>query len=318
MTTHNQSRETSTLQGFNQTHLVNHVTDQKARIIPEAIQRLKDEIPQERRQVMRFPGGTEANFYNCTISSYSPQDSLNSKYARNNVNVLDLFIEVSKQMEWKVIPVLNLYEEYINPSLTAERERQNIMMIDKILDAGVEIAYIELGNELNIWLDKSKLRSADYNRDPENHNREIQRYYDISTKYYNLLKERYPNIKIAAVYADDNNARDRQWQKVFSQGKWEGLVVHLYEDDPESLWSPKIREIVESCKDVGKECLITEWAWKLGAGTNSPAYRANSRSPLLPKYHEQGWQLMEDNGVAVSCFHRISGIGGHLYNYVQF
>jgi hypothetical protein len=84
------------------------------------------------------------------------------------------------------------------------------------------------------------------------------------------------------------------------------------------LWSPKIKEIVESCNDVGKECLITEWAWKLGSGTNSQAYRANSKSPLLLKYHEQGWELMRNNGVAVSCFHRISGIGRHEYNYIQF
>ena len=55
------------LQGFNQTHLINHITDEKAVIIPEALQRLKDEIPEERRQVIRFPGGTEANFYNCDM-----------------------------------------------------------------------------------------------------------------------------------------------------------------------------------------------------------------------------------------------------------
>lgn len=307
-------KQNTQLQGFNQTHFINHITDNEALVIDSLVDKIKNINP-EKRQVIRWPGGTEANFYNCTMSGYSVQEE-DSKYARNGVNAFDIFIDVSKDIQWQVIPVLNLYEEYKNPSLASDRQYQNMLMIEKLVAAGIEIPYIELGNELNIWIEGVK--HSDYNRNKTGYDREIKKYYDISLRYYNLIKSKYPDIKVAAVYCEDNNGRDKQWQRVFSQGPWEGLIVHVYEDKPESQWESHIQEIVNDCNKVGKECLITEWAWKLGPSPLSLAYKINSSSPLLPKYHEIGWELMQRNNVAVSCFHRISGINGHPYNYVQF
>ena len=308
----------ATIFGFNQTHMMNTLTDNKCVIIWENVQRIITEIPEERRQVIRWPGGTEANFYNCEMWGYSVQEE-DSKWGRNSVNALSSFIDVSMMVKWEVIPVLNLYEEYLNPDLTAERERQNMLLIERIFKAGIKIPYIELGNELNIWVDKSKLKNSDYNRDKANYDREIKRYYDISLKYYKLIKAKYPNIKIAAVYCDNRNARDKAWQAVFKKGPWEGLVIHHYEEsNNEKDWVTNLTRMKKHCTDAKKEMLLTEWAWKLGPSITSAAYRKNASSPLLEKYNTISWDIISKLKIEVACFHRINGIGSHKYNYLQF
>ena len=307
----------STILGFNQTHMMNNLTNNKCVLDLSAINKIKAILPQY-RQTVRWPGGTEANTYNCEMWGYSTQGQ-DAKWSRNQINAFDRFLQLSAQMGWSVVLVLNVYEEYMNPNLQSERTRQNMLMIQKTIDAGINIEYIELGNELNIWIDKKKIKNSDYNKDKANYDREISRYYNISIRYYNLIKEECPNLKIAAVYADDLNARDRAWQTVFRSGPWDGLVVHLYESSTDkSKWLSNVQKLVANANLYEKDLLITEWAWKLGPSPNSAAYKTNSTSSLINQYHAEGWNIMSVAGVKIACFHRITGVGNHPYNYVKF
>lgn len=302
--------------GFNQTHLMTVLTDSKCRIKWNLVDRIIGEIPEVRRANMRVMGGTEANFWNIQMKGYSAQEA-NNKFERCGVSAFDLFIEVSKVIGWSVMPVWNLLDIYDKQKDSSRAMMSNIAMTNKLLDAGINVSYIELGNELNIWMDIKG--DKDYNKNPTEYDSEIKYMADISANMLDISNRNYPDTKVAGIYCRDLNSRDRAWQQQFKDIPFDGLVIHWYESSSNRKdWMANIVDIKKQCTDAGKECLITEFGWNLGPSTRSAAYRKNFDSPLREEYNKVSWELMEEAGVDVACYHRICGTGGHGYNYLQF
>lgn len=307
-----------TLSGFNQTHFANHVTDSKCKVVPALVHRVITEIPAERRQFCRFPGGTVANFYTIDMYGHTPAEAKNSKWQRAKINPIVPFIEASKIIGWDVIPVINLVEIY-NGKYTFDHGMElNLRMIKMFVDAGINVPYIELGNELNIWMNIKG--NSDYNRNKAEYDREIQRYYELSVRANMLIKSIYPEIKTAAVSARFGyNARDNKWSSLFNYGDWDGIVIHHYEDsaDPK-IWKERIAEMKQQADFAGKELLLTEVNVKLGPSVNSPAYRTNIKQTWLRDYQSAIWDICKRLKVNVLGYHNISGTDGHIYNYLNY
>ena len=307
-----------TLAGFNQTHFANHVTDGKCKVVPSLVHRVIKEIPAERRQWCRFPGGTVANFWNVDMYGHTPAEAKSSKWQRFKISPIIPFIEASKMIGWDVIPVINLVEIYNGTVSFDVGMNRNLRMIQMFLDAGINIPYVELGNELNIWMNIKG--NSEYIRNKAEYDREIQRYYELSVKADLIIHSVFPNIKTAAVSARYGlNARDNRWHTVFNGGGWEGIVMHHYEDsaDPK-IWEYDIAEMKKQADYAGKELLLTEVNVKLGPGVNSAAYRTNIKQTWLRDYQAAIWDICKRLKVNVLGYHNISGTDGHIYNYLQF
>lgn len=306
------------LLGFNQTHFANHITDNRCKVVPALVHRVITEIPAERRQWCRFPGGTVANFWNIEMFGHTPAEAKASKWQRFKISPIVPFIEASKMIGWDVIPVINLVEIYNGTVSFDVGMNRNLRMIQMFLDAGINIPYVELGNELNIWMNIKG--NSEYIRNKAEYDREIQRYYDLSVKADLIIHALYPNIKTAAVSARFGlNARDNRWHTVFNKGGWEGLVMHHYEDssDPK-IWEYDIADMKKQADYAGKELLLTEVNVKLGPGVNSPAYRTNIKQTWLKDYQDAIWDICKRLRVNVVGYHNISGTDGHIYNYLKF
>lgn len=302
--------------GFNQTHLANQLTDGKCNLIMDNIYRIIDEIEPKKRKFMRFPGGTVANEYNVDIYGHTLAEAKSSKWQRYKINPIIPFIQASKVIGWEIMPVINVTDIY-NGKVTFEKGmEQNLRMIKMFLDAGLKVPYVEIGNELNIWMNISG--SKDYNRNPSEYSREILKYFDISTKAHKAIKKEFPLIKTAGVSARNGlNARDNKWCSVFDKGEWNGIIIHHYEDNEDATkWLPNITAMVEQAKANGKELLLTEMNWRLGPSVTSLAYINNASKPSVGMYQENVWQLCEKSGVDYMAYHRIHGTDAHAYNYL--
>ena len=308
----------SIIYGFNQTHTINQLTNNKCKIIPSAVQRIINEIPSKRREVIRFPGGTVANEYNVNIFGHTLSEAKSSKWASFKINPIEPFIEASKIIGWKVIPVLNITDIYNDKISFDSGMDLNFKMLDMFLDAGIKVEHIELGNELNIWM---RIKgNKDYNKNVDEYNREIEKYYDLSVRVYNSVKNRYPKIKIGGVSARDGmNARDNKWCSLFDKGPWEAIIIHHYEDSGDKKdWESNIKKMVEQSKNNNKEIWITELNVRLGPSVTSAAYINNASQSWIQDYQNKIWDICEDIGVDLMCYHRITGTDNHSYNYLRF
>jgi len=113
--------------------------------MPEVRKLIKDLKP----NVMRFPGGTVANFYHLEGAGYGMKDNevqtvpiyqLNQKSRQNmSNNMIDRFIPIVKENNAKVLLVANMY---------TSTPDEVVAMAKKFRANGIEIVGIELGNEL--------------------------------------------------------------------------------------------------------------------------------------------------------------------------
>jgi hypothetical protein len=308
--------QAQTVFGFNQTHLTNSLTNNKGEVIWSNVEKIRSDIPKDKLQCIRWPGGTVANEYSIYIYGHTLSEAKSSKWQRLKLNPIKPFIEISKKVGWEVIPVLNLTDVYEGTISYDKGLSQSIEMIEMFLVNGIPIKWIELGNELNIWTGVT----GDYNRNQKKYDEAINRYYELSLKFFNDLSKRYPGIQIAAVSARSGmNGRDNKWSSIFDKGPWHGIVIHHYEDNSSpKIWQLNIEQMVAQAKAAKKKLLITELNVRLGPNPNSAAYKKNAGQSWISLYQEACWQICKNAGVDVVCYHRISGTDEHDYNYIEF
>lgn len=313
----------TTLLGFNQTHLVNQVTDSKCRIIPEKVDKLKT-IPTLFRSVMRWPGGSIAGDYHLGQLGHSSAEAKNSKWKRNNIDPMYVFIELSRMMKWKVLIVLNVEDIYYKNLEGKYQEAEasmdrNVKMVSIFRSLNIPIAGVEIGNEIQIY---TKVQ-GEYNRNPKAFNEAIDKYFAITETLHMMIKQLDPDIKTGACYVTPNaaaaNNRDLRWWDVFKDTSCDALIVHHYEEDTdEKNWLPKLQRMSDSIHNLGKEAWFTEGMWNFGPGTNHPKFAASMRATQTWQKYKDSWFLMvQEAGFDIATMHRISGNDGHPYDFVE-
>lgn len=307
-----------TIFGFNQTHTANQLTDNKCKVIPAAVNRIIKEIDAEKRASIRFPGGTVANEFNVNIYGHTLAEAKSSKWQKNKINPIVPFIEASKMIGWSVIPVINVTDIYNGKVSFDEGMSLNLKMIDMFVRSGVKVSHVEIGNELNIWMNIRG--NKDYNRNPKEYDVEIQKYYDLCLKADKLIKAAFPGVKTGGVSARFGyNARDNKWCSLFDYGTWDAIIIHHYEDvGDKSIWEKNIAEMVAQAKACKKELWITELNVRLGPSVGSLAYKRNASQSWITDYQTEIWDICKRLKVDLMCYHRITGTDDHSYNYLKF
>lgn len=308
-----------TLVGCNQTHLCNLVTDAKCKLIPEKVKKLQA-IPSHLIEVMRFPGG-DADYIPGQLG-HSKKEAKSSKWQRCKVDPMYVFIELSKIMKWKVLIVLNMdtpFTKYSKDEYFIEDIDANELMVKKFIQSGIPIAGVEIGNELQIYTGVT----GDYNKNSSAYNKAIDDYLFLTELMDTHIKAIDKNIKTGACYVTPQaaaaNGRDRRWQQVFTKTSCNALIVHHYEENQsESIWLPKLKDMAEYIHLLGKEAWLTENMWNFGPGTNSPKYSASMKiAPVWQKYKDNWSDRVTAAGFEIACMHRIAGNDNHPYDLIQ-
>ena len=320
-----QNHNNKTMLGFNQTHLCNLLTDSKCRIIPQQVELLKTLIPENRREVMRWPGGTVSMEYTIGQLGHNAAETKSGKWKRYGVDPLEVFLYVSKLMGWKILVVINGYTLFKNFADKYTYEAESILqlnLIQKIKDAGLPIAGVEIGNELQIYCSVR----GQYINNKEAFNRDIDKYFTVTEEMNEAIRWNFPDLYTGACFVTPKaalaNGRDGRWWQVFKNTKCDALIVHHYEDDPNKIvWQRNLSNMVnEISGKLNKQCWLTESNWNFGLNNTNAAYASAIKSPELYKAYQSAWaDMVNTAGFDIACYHRIAGDKkeNHPYNFIQ-
>ncbi|MGA9382253.1 MAG: hypothetical protein WBV73_26125, partial [Phormidium sp.] len=230
--------------------------------------------------ILRFPGGTIANFYHWKISGFI-EDELSSTNSENlnrrnlrNYNRLrsrrngkisfDEFMALCQKLKIKPVIVVNLYTG--TPSESAD-------WVSYVKDKGYEVAGWELGNEF-------------YWRTYRNKFPTVRDYIEVAKEHAAAMKAVDPNIKLAVVassvgFRQDIGKGQAQFEEVWNrqiarENFYDGYTIHLYTyslNDDRPVPENEAREFLFGSSDItfsnainyyenlfgNREIWITEW-----------------------------------------------------------
>ncbi len=217
--------------------------------------------------VLRFPGGTVANFYHPEEKGYGFRDADIRKIAgskmfqtmRKNLekeqlyirkgyikkNFIHSFSQLAKKMKAKVVYVANLFTG------TDEEIR---LAIQTLLNNGVEVIGVELGNEYYL-----KAYASVY---PD-----ITPYLNRAQQTARLLRQHFPGIPLAVVASPCPAVKKMRPSKAAAADRWnhqlaqadfyDAYVTHLYalpkacvsENNTESLFKCALESTTQYCRE---------------------------------------------------------------------
>ncbi|MEZ5008610.1 MAG: hypothetical protein R2753_10725 [Chitinophagales bacterium] len=189
--------------------------------------------------VLRFPGGTTANYYhyNGTGYGFQPLEVIGSKFegmvgadARLPVNYIENFADLCLQTGTKVIYVLNLVTHFksggraltepLNPNYNAKLQ-ENLAAIDYLLEKGVEVVGVELGNEIYAYWE---INGSNGTRN---------QYMNLARVYTDSIKQRYTDMPVGIPVMPVASLIDiyfNEWNKTMKYANFvDAYIIHTYE-----------------------------------------------------------------------------------------
>jgi hypothetical protein len=268
-------------------------------------------------RVLRFPGGTTANFYDWRTDSYTDA-SMDKGWAGKHIELFRLankqlgrpaFIRYCKAHGIQPIWVLNVHRE------TAADMGA---WLEKIESEGGKIERVELANE-PYW-------------DPRAHSN-VWRYMELSRPLAEALHKLRPGIKIAACVAPhgDLSKYETTWNEPLMKQAWffDAVVHHQYDRmppevaqadadaqaqvliRPESRWSEwwdKLRPTLQN-----RPLWLTEW--NLDTELAQKQWK-NTGAHLLYLTAVVQWQHDHSAGIPLVCYHQLyqEGFGTFVWD----
>lgn len=191
---------------------------------PEVVRLTNEMAP----RILRFPGGTIANYYHPGGKGYGFKES----EMRTKV-ILDQYTAEQYETQDFVVPYIKLAKSsgakclYVANLLTGTVE-EAITTIDKIQSGGVEVIGVELGNELYF---------GEYRNDFPDANS----YVTKAKSYAAALRKKYPTMKIAVIAAKvageaggtaPTQGYATEWNDALAKETfYDAFVVHSYVKD---------------------------------------------------------------------------------------
>lgn len=198
----------------------------------DCVEEMFDELSPK---LLRFPGGTVANFYHQNGPGYGyvtadfeqiegsqiesfmkKQLAKQGKMKPGTKNFIYPFIDFVKGKDLSVLLVANIYTG------TAE---EMLEMIKTFQDAGIRIAGVELGNECYMTVYGNKMPTGN-------------EYLNVAEPFRKALKKKHPSLKIGMVAAPTNwhkesgkkkQSKYEEWNESLSEnGKMDAIITHIY------------------------------------------------------------------------------------------
>lgn len=191
--------------------------------------------------VLRFPGGTTANYYHYygTGYGYDAAEIFGTSIGLGELalddimpsNFIELFADLALQTESRVIYTMNLFTHFKpggasinNPQSAAylERKAENMDALAYLVGRGVDVVAVELGNELYFEWELTGIFTI---------NTAVDKYVDLARDYANTIRSNYPDIEIGVPGALVNsNPEFNFWNEKMQEAEFaDGIVVHEYD-----------------------------------------------------------------------------------------
>lgn len=193
--------------------------------------------------LLRFPGGTVANYYHPEGAGFGFRDDemafkekmreIKQKQKKRTYDAQNDAIKICRSTNAKIIYVANI--------LTGTPE-EAIKVLDKFKRNHVEVVGVELGNEL-------------YFKEYRKEIPDVEAYIAKCKPFANMLREKFPTVKIGVLSPKykDGNKKDQNtlfyndWNQKLSQETFYDAVISHYYVDSKSCQTGKTKEDVFNC-----------------------------------------------------------------------
>lgn len=291
-----------------------------------------DEMPEARKlikelkpKILRFPGGTVANFYHLEGAGYGMKDNevqtvpiyqLNQKSSQNmSNNMIDRFIPIAKENNAKVLLVANMY---------TSTPDEIVMMAKKFRANGIEVVGIELGNELYFKAYEGKYP------DGETYLAKCKEYVPVIKAYDKTIPL---GVLACPLGGGANKEKFRAWNELLGkQDFYDAYIIHEYTQCKacNQMESPDMDYIFNQCGmtvtsisynnvrqfvyDYYKKIFTNKKQWITEWNTiNTEPYMSNT---FLQGAHNADYLLniidvnaLNNNPISIASFHALAGDG---------
>jgi len=320
------------LYGFNTAALFFHYKGEKQG---------EDKIKALQPNILRFPGGTTANFYHFSAPAYGYRAEDAAMVAGSNAYVN---AQNSAKKDTEDIRSLGLKDNYAVNMVTLAKAtgasvllvtnqlsstlEENLALVDYFKASGVKIAGIELGNEYYLKAYQEEFP-------------DVESYIKSAKPLAKKIRSKYPEIPLAVVASpiaemkDVNEKKASQFDdwnlKLAKEDFYDGYVVHLYAKDKaceqKGISIQTFECYVESNLDYirhtipggikvysetfpGKKMWITEWNVK-------EVFDGLGNSMLQTLYFAENMLMLSDQTtVGIASYHNLL-TGGEGFNIIS-
>lgn len=285
-------------------------------------------------ELLRFPGGTVANFYHQKGPGYGyvqadldqisgsqiesfmlKQFAKQGKMKKGASNFIYPFIDFIKTKNSSVLLVANIYTGTVNEMLE---------MVKTFKNAGIRIAGVELGNECYMTVYGNKLPSG-------------KEYLKVIQPFRKALRKEHPDLKIGIVAAPTNwhkesgkkkQTKYTEWNEALSKkGNADAIITHIYTrisckgslDEEYECAEKKLGKFNSSALPsiyghyhnlfANQEIWITEWNIKKA---NNHYGNTFLQTAYITDFMNASFEFSRKNNVTILLtFHNLSGgVGG--------
>jgi hypothetical protein len=155
--------------------------------------------------VLRFPGGTHANYYDWTEGKYVNTERFSGRHPWSTAPV-DEFFELARRCGARVAYVVNVYQD--SPDKTRR-------LAEKIKSAGYSVAYWELGNELGSGTYRDAIPDVDA-------------YLRMAKEHAAAIRSVFPTAEFAVPSDPVRRVTDAWNRRLSRQDDFDNIVVHRY------------------------------------------------------------------------------------------
>lgn len=309
--------------GFNPSLMFNYFDDTIPDEFMEYVNALEPEI-------YRFPGGTHSNAYRFDLdcAGYCENGNPNIKFPPNpkfENNHIETFVDFVKahDREPEVLYVLNIFEEVKNPGLKDKIMASNLAAIEYLVDNGVNVVGVELGNESYLYPEIVGWFANPFQIKKNT----AQRFVPALRRYISAIRKAYPDMKIGVPMGDIQNRKHLAYDVAIVEADLDidAFIPHFYgylSGDCGTDMSCVRRKLDEylskRIKDLAvynhffpeKEIWVTEWSALNYYG--SPALRNFDiendlvHSDFIAEYNTKMAQIIA-NHAEIAIYHRLAG-----------
>ena len=270
-----------------------------------------DEIKALNPDGLRFPGGTLGNYYDSTKPGYGYEQTQATE------NYLSRFAYLLSQLpNVKVSYVVNVYQ-----ALMYGRTDYWIDNMMNVLTKIPQIAYCEIGNELNIsgeYMtvgDKPRLfqSTTKFNTIVAD---KANKYLGIADQFIARIREHNQSIQIGLPMGnyEKNSPRNREWNRVLRTYTGHDLeIFHIYLKTRTFLDTKT--EISRSIGGAKKPVAITEWSWEHGNSDTNVKNVSDIGQTYYKNYFVDFPQACQQLNVKMICRHQ--AVGNNVYSLIK-
>lgn|GEM_PF-4907053 len=205
--------------GYNSTIMPYYLTSDYDSLYP-AIKELSPKI-------LRFPGGTIANFYHPEEPAYGMKIETVEKM--KDLNMGSLIVNQNKRVEKD-----NLSLNYKVPFAQLCKELDaSVLLVANLLDGSVKeaISMIDYFKEQEIKIDGVELGNEYYLKSYREEFPTVDEYIRRSKKFAKAIREKYPDLKMGVIAAPNEQTKEVSIKREFFYRKWNSsLAKHKYYD----------------------------------------------------------------------------------------